>query len=108
MELTSKLSSACPTDIRAVAENPRDTDSDDFDDLDAREWEKRAVLEVLGGARTVDAMWDKNWGVEWMGEAICISSSLFSWSLSAVDEGAAESSKAGREGREGTSCSWST
>ena len=66
------------------------------------------MLEVLEGALTVDAMWERTWGVEWIGDAICISSWLLSWSLSATDDGAAESSKAGREGREGMSCSWST
>lgn len=58
---------------------PRDTDMDDLTEREAaRECANRAVLEVLEGARMVEA-YESAAGVECIGEAIGISSSLL-WS----------------------------
>ena len=69
MELTSKVASAGSFSVF-----PWEADKDDLEERDARDWAKRAVLDVLEGARTVDAMCERAMGVEWMGEAICMSS----------------------------------
>lgn len=59
---------------------PRDTDMDDLTEREAaRECANRAVLEVLEGARMVEAAYESATGVECIGEAIDISSSLL-WS----------------------------
>ncbi len=82
---------------------PRDTDIDDFTEREAAsECANRAVLEVLEGARIVEAAYECAAGVECIGEAICISSSLL---CSRIVSGSAESSKAGRDGKDGMSLS---
>ena len=64
MELISKLAS-----LGKFAPGPREAERDDLDERDARERANRAVLDVLDGARTVDAACDNAAGVEWMGDA---------------------------------------
>lgn len=56
--------------------DPLEIDKDDFAEREAREFAKRAVLEVLEGALIVEAACERAAGVECMGEAICMSSSL--------------------------------
>ena len=59
IELTSNVASG-----RSRPVGPRLADKDDLDEREAMEWAKRAVLDVLEGARTVDATRESTAGVD--------------------------------------------